>query len=128
MLLLQEALDRMVVGRTTVVVAHRLSTIQNADVIAVMQQGVLVEQGSHKSLLQNPTGVCVCGSRRRPGGRECRSRCKAPATQVWHRGLLYTHCKSVLICVGVCRMQGRQGQLGVELYVYVCLIVRVLCV
>jgi ATP-binding cassette subfamily B (MDR/TAP) protein 1 len=47
----------MVVGRTTVVVAHRLSTIQNADVIAVMQQGVLVEQGSHKTLLQNPTGV-----------------------------------------------------------------------
>jgi ATP-binding cassette subfamily B (MDR/TAP) protein 1 len=47
----------MVVGRTTVVVAHRLSTIQNADVIAVMQQGVLVEQGSHNSLLQNPTGA-----------------------------------------------------------------------
>jgi ABC-type sulfate/molybdate transport systems ATPase subunit len=47
----------MVVGRTTVVVAHRLSTIQNADVIAVMQQGVLVERGSHNSLLQNPTGA-----------------------------------------------------------------------
>jgi ATP-binding cassette subfamily B (MDR/TAP) protein 1 len=54
--IVQDALDRMVVGRTTVVVAHRLSTIQNADVIAVMQQGVLVEQGSHVVLLQNPTG------------------------------------------------------------------------
>lgn len=53
---LQDALDRIVVGRTTVVVAHRLSTVQNADVIAVMQQGVLVEQGSHQTLLQNPTG------------------------------------------------------------------------
>ena len=47
----------MVVGRTTVVVAHRLSTIQNADVIAVMRQGVLVEQGSHHTLLQDPTGM-----------------------------------------------------------------------
>jgi hypothetical protein len=53
---MQDALDRMVVGRTTVVVAHRLSTIQNADVIAVMQQGVLMEQGNHHTLLQNPTG------------------------------------------------------------------------
>lgn len=57
LLCLQDALDRMVVGRTTVVVAHRLSTIQNADVIAVMQEGVLVEQGSHSSLLQNATGA-----------------------------------------------------------------------
>jgi len=55
---LQDALDRMIVGRTTVVVAHRLSTIQNADVIMVMQQGVVVEQGSHKQLLANPTGGC----------------------------------------------------------------------
>lgn len=58
---LQDALDRMVVGRTTVVVAHRLSTVQNADVIAVMQHGVLVEQGTHKTLLQDPTGVCRSG-------------------------------------------------------------------
>lgn len=61
MLTLQDALDRMVVGRTTVVVAHRLSTVQNADVIAVMQQGVLVEQGTHKTLLQDPTGACTSG-------------------------------------------------------------------
>lgn len=46
----------MIVGRTTVVVAHRLSTIQNADVIVVMQQGVVVEMGSHKELLANPRG------------------------------------------------------------------------
>lgn len=62
LVLLQDALDRMVVGRTTVVVAHRLSTVQNADVIAVMQQGVLVEQGSHSTLLQNPTGGACCCS------------------------------------------------------------------
>jgi ATP-binding cassette subfamily B (MDR/TAP) protein 1 len=64
--IVQDALDRMVVGRTTVVVAHRLSTIQNADVIAVMQQGVLVEQGSHAALLQNPTGAHHCRNLLKP--------------------------------------------------------------
>ncbi|KAM7254078.1 hypothetical protein ACFE04_031760 [Oxalis oulophora] len=50
----QEALDRVMVGRTTVVVAHRLSTIRNADVIAVVQEGKIVETGSHDELMSNP--------------------------------------------------------------------------
>ncbi|KAK4261467.1 hypothetical protein QN277_004459 [Acacia crassicarpa] len=50
----QEALDRVMVGRTTVVVAHRLSTIRNADVIAVVQGGKIVETGSHDELIANP--------------------------------------------------------------------------
>ncbi|XP_058115513.1 putative multidrug resistance protein [Magnolia sinica] len=47
----QEALDRVMVGRTSVVVAHRLSTIQNCDVIAVLEHGAVVEKGTHASLL-----------------------------------------------------------------------------
>ncbi|GBF96721.1 ABC transporter B family-like [Raphidocelis subcapitata] len=47
----QAALDAASVGRTTVVVAHRLSTVRNADSIAVVHRGVLLEQGSHSELL-----------------------------------------------------------------------------
>ena len=39
-------------GRTTIVIAHRLSTVQNADVIAAIQDGVVVERGSHDELMQ----------------------------------------------------------------------------
>ncbi|KAG8082126.1 hypothetical protein GUJ93_ZPchr0014g46599 [Zizania palustris] len=49
--IVQEALDRLMVGRTTVVVAHRLSTIRCVDMIAVIQQGQVVETGTHDELL-----------------------------------------------------------------------------
>ncbi|KAL9242685.1 hypothetical protein vseg_016662 [Gypsophila vaccaria] len=49
----QDALERVMVGRTTVIVAHRLSTIRNADVIAVVQGGKVVESGSHDQLIAN---------------------------------------------------------------------------
>lgn len=53
----QEALDRVMVGRTTIVVAHRLSTIRNADTIAVVQEGKIVETGCHEDLISNPNSV-----------------------------------------------------------------------
>nr|POE76705.1 abc transporter b family member 15 [Quercus suber] len=49
--LVQEALEKMMVGRTCVVVAHRLSTIQKADSIAVIKNGKVAEQGSHNHLV-----------------------------------------------------------------------------
>tara|TARA_Y100000780_G_C13678761_1_gene415203 strand:- start:200 stop:1987 length:1788 start_codon:yes stop_codon:yes gene_type:complete len=48
---IQAALDRVMQGRTTLVIAHRLSTIEKADVIMVMEQGQIVERGTHKELL-----------------------------------------------------------------------------
>ncbi|WP_102342065.1 ABC transporter ATP-binding protein [Galactobacillus timonensis] len=47
----QEAFDRLMSGRTSFIVAHRLSTIQNADQIIVMNHGQIMEQGTHKELL-----------------------------------------------------------------------------
>ncbi len=49
--LIQAALEEVMQGRTTLVVAHRLSTVERADVIAVLEQGQIVEQGSHSELL-----------------------------------------------------------------------------
>jgi len=51
--LVREALERLMQGRTTLVIAHRLSTIQNADQIVVMNNGQVVEIGTHQELLQN---------------------------------------------------------------------------
>ena len=50
-ILIQNALDELCVGRTTLVVAHRLSTIRNADEIAVVDDGRVLEQGSHEELM-----------------------------------------------------------------------------
>jgi subfamily B ATP-binding cassette protein MsbA len=48
---IQHALDTLMKGRTTIVIAHRLSTVINADVIHVMDQGRVVQSGTHRELL-----------------------------------------------------------------------------
>lgn len=53
----QEALDQAVVGRTTLVVAHRLSTVRGADVIAVLKNGAVAEKGRHEDLMRVKSGT-----------------------------------------------------------------------
>ncbi|MGS2779206.1 ABC transporter ATP-binding protein [Robertmurraya sp. GLU-23] len=50
-LLIQEAMDKLTVGKTSFVIAHRLSTIKNADLILVMKDGDIIESGKHQELL-----------------------------------------------------------------------------
>ncbi len=55
--LVQEALDKLMVGRTSIVIAHRLATIRNADKIVVLQKGEVQESGTHQELMLNNSGL-----------------------------------------------------------------------
>ncbi|KAM0885958.1 hypothetical protein ACQ4PT_030013 [Festuca glaucescens] len=64
--IVQDALDGMMVGRTTVIVAHRLSTIQGADIIAVLKDGTIVEKGTHETLMGTEGGAYASLVKLRP--------------------------------------------------------------
>jgi len=53
--LVQGALEKLMSNRTTIVIAHRLSTIEKADQILVLENGDIVEQGTHQQLLAQPS-------------------------------------------------------------------------
>ncbi|KAK1341289.1 hypothetical protein QTO34_017693, partial [Cnephaeus nilssonii] len=65
----QVALDKAKEGRTCIVIAHGLSTIQNWNIIAVMSQGTVIEKGTHKKLPQASQGGCQQGPPNCPAGR-----------------------------------------------------------
>ena len=55
--LIQEAMDRLIQGRTAIVIAHRLSTVRSLDRILVFDRGRIVEEGTHAALTQHPDGI-----------------------------------------------------------------------
>lgn len=50
--LVQKAMDKLTVGKTSFIIAHRLSTIKNADHILVMNEGDIIEEGNHETLMK----------------------------------------------------------------------------
>jgi ATP-binding cassette subfamily B protein len=54
---IQEALSRLIVGKTTIMIAHRLSTLRDADELVVIEHGKVAERGTQKELLEKPEGV-----------------------------------------------------------------------
>lgn len=50
--LVKDALDKLMKGRTVLVIAHRLSTVKNADTVCVVDKGTIIETGSHAELLE----------------------------------------------------------------------------
>ena len=64
--LVQDALDRAAQGRTVMVIAHRLSTVQNADEVIVIDDGTVLERGTHQDLLAKGTlpsnSACITSS------------------------------------------------------------------
>jgi len=55
--LVQDAMLKLMQNRTSVIIAHRLSTIQHADMIVVVEDGRIVESGTHEELIRNPAGI-----------------------------------------------------------------------
>jgi ATP-binding cassette subfamily B protein len=55
--LIQEAMERLMVGRTTIVIAHRLSTVRAMDRILVFDKGEIVEEGNHAALVRRESGI-----------------------------------------------------------------------
>ena len=102
---IQEAMDRLMAGRTSFVIAHRLSTIRAADLILVMRDGDIVEQGSHEELLAagalEAFTVPVGMKKSRPGVMLCVLCREQDSERI--AGLMLRHTTSIGVRAHSCR-------------------------
>jgi ABC-type multidrug transport system ATPase subunit len=91
-----DALDRLMVNRTSFMIAHRLSTVRHADQILVLEHGRVVERGTHEELLQTGTVYRQLHEaqnrerkRRRPGGNGTNGGNGAPAPAAEEEALIW---------------------------------------
>lgn len=96
----QSALDRLMSGRTVLVVAHRLSTIRDAHKIVVFQHGKLVETGTHEQLMQMQRGVYRDLVTKQSAAKKEAGNGDSPSDSC--RLLLHCRCSGELRCV-LCR-------------------------
>jgi ABC-type protease/lipase transport system fused ATPase/permease subunit len=59
--IVQDALNKVMISRTTIIVVHRLSTIKGEDMIAVIKDGKVAEKGKHESLMAIGRCICISG-------------------------------------------------------------------
>lgn len=58
--LVQDGMDKLMHGRTTFVIAHRLSTVRNSDCIMVLENGRIIERGTHDQLIEEKENIISC--------------------------------------------------------------------
>ncbi|CAK8530849.1 unnamed protein product [Lathyrus sativus] len=114
--IVQEALEKIMFKRTTVVVAHRLTTIRNADTIAVVHQGKIVEKGAHDELIKDVDGAYSQLIRLQEGEKESRNSEADKSSHMLNRDMSRSSTRKNSLVKSISqRSSGRISQIGVQI-------------
>ncbi|KAI5447586.1 ABC transporter B member 9, variant 2, partial [Lathyrus oleraceus] len=114
--IVQEALEKIMFKRTTVVVAHRLTTIRNADTIAVVHQGKIVEEGAHDELIKDVDGAYSQLIRLQEGEKETQNFEADKSSHMLNSDMSRSSTRKNSLVMSISqRSSGRISQIGVEI-------------